>query len=78
MKLPKVKKADKIIIDCNGLSWIYLEEKEVFLVNKEGVQIIKFSDLDEETLQHILEKEIHDLSFKTGKETFSIDDLIKD
>jgi hypothetical protein len=78
MKLPNVKKADKFIMDCNGLMWVYLEEKEVFLVNKDGIQTIKFSDLDEETLQHILEKETHDLSFKTGKETYSIDDLIKE
>ena len=78
MKLPNVKKADKIIIDCNGLSWIYLKEKEVFLVNKDGIQILKFDDLEKETLKDILENEPHDLSFKTEKETYSIEDFIKD
>ena len=64
MKLPNVKKSNKVFIDCNGLTWVYIEEKEIFLVNKDGMQIIKFDNLDEETLQYILEEETHDLSFE--------------
>lgn len=64
MKLPNVKKSNKVFIDCNGLTWVYIEEKEIFLVNKDGMQIIKFDNLDEETLQYILEEETHELSFE--------------
>ena len=75
MELPNIKKADKFIINCDGLIWVYLKEEEIFVVNKDGMKTIKFEDLNKEDLIEFSKPLEGDMVFETQKHGVSLDDL---
>jgi len=80
INLPNIKKADEFTIDCNGMRWTYLEDKEVLVVNKDGVRVIPFSDLSPEALEEITKSVTNDntgIIFNDNNKKYSLDDLVR-